>query len=426
MEASSTTEEPVAVLRTVEAAKDAYRQKDLRQCLYDAGDVVMHGVLVNLHGTDHRARRRLENRLFRRDVLDYYEHELFPAVIAETLSPYVEAGRAELVSLGHQLMMNLAAVNAGVDRPRHTPAATFRLYEQMMKFIQGATLGHSLGDRSRLRAEIAQALAAFDEEFLQPSIDRRHAIIDAVASGQAPEATLPRDILTILLQHEDDALPREVILREIAFFLLAGAHTSAMSFTRTLHHIFEWTRAHPEDADRVRSDPAFVQRCVLESIRLFPSSPIGMRRALTDVTLADGTIVQEGATVVIDLMAVNRDESVFGQNADEFDPYRAVDPAMAGAPGLSFGHGMHACIGQELAAGTWRSMEQAADPEEERQYGLVTVAVQAMIDAGAHPDPDEAAVPDHSTARHYWGRYPVIFGPVRSALNAADPGRVRR
>lgn len=412
MEASSTTEEPVAVLRTVEAAKDAYRQKELRQSLYDAGDVVMRGVLVNLHGNDHRARRRLENRLFRRDVLDHYEHELFPDVIAETLSPYVEAGRAELVSLGHQLMMNLAAVNAGVDRPTHTPDATFRLYEQMMKFIQGATLGHSLGDRAQLRSEIASALAAFDAEFLQPSINRRQAIIDAVSSGRADDNDLPRDILTILLQHQDDALPHDVVLREVAFFLLAGAHTSAMSFTRTLHHIFEWTRSHPEDAARVREDPAFVQRCVLESIRLYPSSPIGMRRALEDVALSDGTLVPEGATVVIDLMAVNRDPSVFGEDADQFDPSRSVDPAISGAPGLSFGYGMHACIGQELAAGTWRSLDEAAQPAEARQYGLVTVAVQAMIDAGAHPDPHEAAVPDQSTARHYWGRYPVVFEPT--------------
>ncbi|HEY9392368.1 MAG TPA: hypothetical protein VIR27_21655, partial [Mycobacteriales bacterium] len=54
-------------------ARDAYRQKDLRQGLYDAGAVVMDSVLVNLHGDEHRRRRRQENRIFRRDTFQHYE-----------------------------------------------------------------------------------------------------------------------------------------------------------------------------------------------------------------------------------------------------------------------------------------------------------------------------------------------------------------
>ena len=59
---------PVTV-RSFADAKDVYRSRDLRQSLYDAGEVVMADVLVNLHGTEHRDRRRVENRLFRRDVV---------------------------------------------------------------------------------------------------------------------------------------------------------------------------------------------------------------------------------------------------------------------------------------------------------------------------------------------------------------------
>ena len=105
---------------TYEGARDAFRQKQLRQALYDEGEVVMADVLVNLHGDEHRARRRLENRLFRRDTQIGFERDLFPPIVAETLAPHRLAGRAELVSLSHQLMMNLAALAAGVDRPaRH-------------------------------------------------------------------------------------------------------------------------------------------------------------------------------------------------------------------------------------------------------------------------------------------------------------------
>ena len=36
---------------------------------------------MNLHGAEHRDRRRLENRLFRRDTFAYYENSLFPEII---------------------------------------------------------------------------------------------------------------------------------------------------------------------------------------------------------------------------------------------------------------------------------------------------------------------------------------------------------
>ena len=71
--------DPVEItVATYEQARDAFRRKELRQALYDEGDVVMADVLVNLHGDEHRARRRLENRLFRKDTHARYERELFP------------------------------------------------------------------------------------------------------------------------------------------------------------------------------------------------------------------------------------------------------------------------------------------------------------------------------------------------------------
>ena len=305
-------------VQTFAEARDAYRDKDLRQALYDAGEVVMADVLVNLHGDDHRARRRLENRLFRRDTFALYEGSMFPPMIEATLAPYLADGRAELVHLGHQLMMNLAAMSAGVDRPLGTPEETDHLYRYLMTFIEGATLAHYVGDQDAKRAEVAEALERFDGEFLAPSIERRQALLDA----GTPDDELPRDVLTILLHNQDDLhLTRPMIRREIAFYLLAGAHTSATAMVRATHHIFEWIARHPEDEARTH-DRVFVQRCTHETVRLEPSSPVAMRWALADVTLQDGTTVPAGAKVVIDLMAVNRDPSIFGEDAGDFNPYR--------------------------------------------------------------------------------------------------------
>lgn len=395
----------VLTVGTFEDAKEIYRHKDFKQALYDAGEVVMDGVLVNLHGDEHRARRRLENRLFRRETLVHYERDLFPKVIEETLAPHVNDGHGELVELSHQLMMNLAALNAGVDRPLRTKAETDNLYAFMMKFIEGATLAHTTRDPQEVTREVEGAKQEFNRQFLVPSIRRRQDLLERAKSDESVE--LPKDILTELLRNDDSLpLPDEIILKEIAFFLLAGAHTSATAFVRTIDNLFTWLEKHPADRELLRSDKSFVQRAVFETIRLNPSSPIAMRRATTDITLKSGTVVPKDSLVTVDLMSVNRDPDIFGGSAAEFNPHRTIDKPNVAAWGLSFGHGMHACIGQELAAGLAERSEETAEFE----YGLATVAVQAMFDRHVAPDPSQPARMDTTTKRPYWGTYHVRFG----------------
>ena len=395
------SDEPVVITITdYDEARDVYRQKDLRQALYDAGEVVMADVLVNLHADEHRDRRRLENRLFRRDTFTLYERELFPPIIEETLRPEIEAGKAELVDLGHRLMMNLAALTAGVDRPLGTADETRHLYRYLMLFIEGATLGFYTGDREAKAAEIREHLGAFDTEFVRPSIARRQALLDA---GEE----LPRDVLSILLANEDALhLPHDVIVREVAFYLLAGAHTSATAFNRVLHYMFTWLAEHPEDRELARTDRLFVQRCTHETIRLQPSSPTAARWALADIELRTGRHIPNGAKVVIDLATVNRNTHVFGEDAAEFNPHRTV-PDRVTPYGLSFGLGMHACIGQDLAAGLIFDSTSTID---DHLFGLVPEAVQIMFDHDVRPDPDDPPVMDPSTTRPYFGRYPVLLG----------------
>ena len=280
------------------------------------------------------------------------------------------------------------------------------LRRDVMLFIEGATLAHHTGDRDAKRAEVAAALAAFDEEFLEPSIARRRAALAAVAAGDLDEDGLPRDVLTVLLRNQDDLdLAPDVVLRETCFYLLAGAHTSATAFVRTLHSVFGLDRSSPADAERARHDLAFLQRCVHETIRLQPSSPVAMRWALEPMELQGGEVVAAGDKVVIDLMAANRDPSAYGPHADDFDPHRELPPGVA-PWGLSFGLGMHACIGQELAAGSDRG---TAGDDLEPLYGLVPVAAQALLQAGARPDPGEPARLDPTSARDYWATYPVLL-----------------
>ena len=387
-------------------ARECYRNKNLRQALYDAGEVIMSDVVVNLHGDEHRDRRRLENRLFRHDTFTLYEQDLFPPIIESTLAPHLAEGKAELVKLGHQLMMNLAAFTAGVDRPQGTPEETFRLYDYLTKFIEGATLAHYTGDKRAKVVEIEAALDAFDTEFLTPGMDRRQALLDQFEAGKIDADDLPKDVLMVLMHNQDRLeLSHESIRREIAFYMLAGAHTSATAFNRVMHNIFGWLTDNPEDEHRVRDDRLFVQRCTHETIRLQPSSPTGMRWALDDIDLSSGVHITKGDRVTLDLLSVNRDQSVFGEDAADFSPDRTLPEGIA-PWGLSFGQGMHACIGQDLASGV---SFVDGDDVDAHLFGLVPAAVQTLFDQGCRPDPDDPPEMDASTTRPYFGRYPVLF-----------------
>lgn len=386
-------------------AREAYRSRNLRQGLYDGG-VVMENVLINLHDVPHRDRRRLENPLFRRDVLFDYERGEFPSVLAARLRLHLDGDRLDLLPFGHGVMLELAAVNAGIDLDIDDPEATSELSRQLLLFIEGARILHYTGDRVAKEREVADALADFDVQFVTPAIERRLALMSARDAGKVAETDVPRDILRVLLENTEGLdLDPSTVLRETAFFLLTGASTSAAAMTRTLHNTFQWLRSHPTDESRLIDDPVFVQRCILETLRLAPISPIGARWATADFSLSDGTQVRSGDRVHIDMVSANRDRSVFGDDADQFHPDREL-PAGVPRAGVSFGHGQHHCIGQELAVGV---EPDSADGFERRLFGLVGVVVQELIRLGVRPDPENPPVTDTSSERDTFVNYSVVL-----------------
>lgn len=395
-------------LTRYEDVQQVFRRRSFRQALYDEGGVVMSDVLLTLHGDAHRARRRLENRLFRREVFQLYDRQLMPQLIDETLKPFVAAGKADVLPIGHRATLHLTALVSGIDRPLGTPEETERLYWFDLKFSEGATLVHSTRDHDEVRAEVRQALAEFDTEFLQPSIQRRATLLRQLADGEIDEDDLPKDVLTVLLRNADDLhLPPDVVLREMAFFLQAGSHSSANAFAHAMDDLFGWFDQHPQDRLRAVEDRAFLQRCVHESLRLNPASPVAWRTALEDVQLRGDLLVEAGTKVILDLRAANRDTSVFGEDAARFNPYREEPPDIP-RWGHTFGGGMHVCIGMDLDGGTIPVRMRGQD--DEMIFGVVPQMVHAMLVHGASRDPDSPPQWDTTSQRPHFSSYPVVFG----------------
>lgn len=387
-------------------AREVLRSREMRQALYDEGKGLMRDVIVTLHGDEHRARRRLENRLFRRDTFAYYEREVLPQFTAQALAPALENGSGDLISMSRHVMMNLAITIAGIDLQSGTEAEFEELYALMNRLSRASTVVHYIGDKEAIKADGDVALAEFKARWYEPSVRRRREILGRLAQGEIGEDDVPRDVLTTLLRNVDNLdLADDVVLREAAYFPWVGAHATSHAFSHAMHHVLVWCADHPEDAVTLRTDDTLLQRFVHEALRLHPSSPEAERVALGEVTLPSGQTVAEGTHVIVDAVRANRDPEVFGADAEEFNPYRTV-PADVQLWGLTFGSGFHACLGQELAGGV---PHDGTGPSAGVLHGAITVMGRILLQAGAHLDPDRPPQPDAASKRPNFSSFPVAF-----------------
>ncbi|WHT23138.1 cytochrome P450 [Crossiella sp. CA-258035] len=98
---------------------------------------------------------------------------------------------------------------------------------------------------------------------------------------------------------------------------------------------------HPEQLAALRADPASADRSVEELLRYLTIVSTNVRTALEDIEL-DGQLVEAGESVALAMDAANRDPQVYP------DPDRLDLSRSAGAH-LALGHGIHQCLGQQLA-----------------------------------------------------------------------------
>jgi cytochrome P450 len=99
---------------------------------------------------------------------------------------------------------------------------------------------------------------------------------------------------------------------------------------------------HPDQLARLRQDPDLIDGAVEELLRYLSIVQFEVNRsALTDVEL-DGQVIKAGESVLVSLPAANRDKA-------KFDNPEALDITRPTAGHLAFGHGVHQCLGQQLA-----------------------------------------------------------------------------
>ncbi|WP_409180428.1 cytochrome P450 [Amycolatopsis sp. VS8301801F10] len=143
------------------------------------------------------------------------------------------------------------------------------------------------------------------------------------------------DILSDLARDEDLSIEE---LTGMAFLLLlAGHETTANMLSLGAFALLE----NPAQLAELRADPTLFPNAVEELMRYLSVADIFYRYATEDVELG-GETIPAGSTVVVSLLAANRDPRHF-ENPDTIDLHRKVRGQVA------FGHGIHQCLGQQLA-----------------------------------------------------------------------------
>lgn len=99
---------------------------------------------------------------------------------------------------------------------------------------------------------------------------------------------------------------------------------------------------HPSECDKLVEDPSLIPGAVEEMLR-FTSPVTHMARAATSDNEIRGQLIREGDMVVMLYGSANRDEDIFGSDAEEFRIDRHPNPHIA------FGCGEHSCVGAQLA-----------------------------------------------------------------------------
>ncbi|PSK69024.1 cytochrome P450 [Streptomyces sp. CS149] len=151
------------------------------------------------------------------------------------------------------------------------------------------------------------------------------------APGDGPFHSLLRDC-------DEGGLDRDETVSLAALLLVAGHETTTQFIGNAVLALLR----HPEAFDRLRRDPDLIPGALDELLRYDSPVSVATFRYSAEELSVGGVDVPAGFPVLIATGAANRDPAVFP------DPYR-LDLDRDATGHLSFGHGIHRCLGAPLA-----------------------------------------------------------------------------
>ncbi|WP_335933187.1 cytochrome P450 family protein [Streptomyces sp. PTD5-9] len=268
------------------------------------------------YGADHRRLRRLVAPAFtkrRTDALRPRIEEITTALLDRMAA--AADGRAELrADFAHPLPMAVICELFGMPEERRA-------------------------DSSRLISEIFDTTATA-EQALATLLEVRQLLMDLVAAKRERPGGDLTSTLIATRDGEGSRLTETELVDTLLLVLGAGHETTVNLIGNAVHALL----AHPAQLDRVRAGDVPWSDVVEETLRWSPPiANLPLRYAVEDIELPDGATIARGDAILATYAAAGRDPLRHGADADSFDVSRPDKEH------LSFGHGVHFCVGAPLA-----------------------------------------------------------------------------
>ena len=240
------------------------------------------------------------------------------ALANELVDAFIDAGSGDLVRLfTHPLPVIVICEMLGVPKP------------DQADFVRGTRVSGRLIDPSPMTPE----------ELAQANESTRESQRYFAALCDERRAHPQDDLITALVESEteDGKLSQDELTSNIGLLFAAGHETTVNLMGNALLALYR----NREQLDLLRADPSLMTNAVEEFLRYDSSVQLSGRDALEDAEIG-GVKIPRGRSLITLLAAANRDPEVFA-DPDKLDITRErIKP-------LSFGGGIHLCLGAQLA-----------------------------------------------------------------------------
>ena len=288
---------------------------------FESFNLIHRNAILEMEPPDHTRLRRLISAAFARGHV-------------ERLRPWVESYAAELVD-------GLVERSAGTE-----PVDVLTgMAEQLPVGVIAELLGVPQADRPLLRPWSNAIVKMYEygrTAAVEEAAERAAAEFVAYLRGLAAERRREpgEDLLTHLVQVRDtegDRLTEDELVTTCILLLNAGHEATVNVSGNGLLALL----THPDQLARLRADAALLPTAIEELMRFDSPLQLFERTATEDVQVG-GATVTAGQKIAALLGAANHDPAVFDRPGD-------LDVGRTDNPHISFGAGVHFCIGAPLA-----------------------------------------------------------------------------
>ena len=277
---------------------------------------LMNRIMLFADPPDHTRLRRLVSKAFTPKAIEGMRPRI-ASIVDDILDDVDVRGEIEVVDdLAFTLPVTVISEMLGVPMDDH---------EQLRAWTSAAVAARDPHDNIELLLPAADALRAMRGYFDELVEKRRGDLGDDLLSGM------------IAAEDEGDRLSHDELLDTMLLLFAAGHETTVNLISGGMLNLL----THPAEMERLVADPSLITTTVEELLRFGPPVQFTARTTTVDVELC-GKEIPQGTELIVMLAAANRDPAVFT------DP-DALDIGREDNRHLSFGGGIHLCLGAPLA-----------------------------------------------------------------------------